>query len=107
MINNSRFEEKPMRRIQWIIIILFVILLGGILIPHTYAVEALSTSDLEARLTREAALADLITYAYRENPSIMMAREEWRAAVESASTAQVCGIGIPPKRITIRTMMIH
>jgi len=83
MINIPYFEERRMRHIQWIIIILFVILLGGILISHAYAVEALSTSDLEDGLTKEAALAELITYAYRENPSIKMAREEWRAVVEN------------------------
>ena len=87
MINSLNSEGKAMRQIQWIIIVLIVILLGGIPIPHTYAVEALSTSDLETRLTREVALADLITYAYRENPSIMMAREEWRAAVEKYRVA--------------------
>jgi outer membrane protein TolC len=87
MINSLNSEGKPMTWIQWIIIVLIVILLGGIPIPHTYAVEAISTSDLGTRLTREAALADLITYAYRENPSIMMAREEWRAAVEKYRVA--------------------
>ncbi|MFH1241575.1 MAG: TolC family protein [Pseudomonadota bacterium] len=38
--------------------------------------------DLGSKLARAATLSDLISYAYRENPSIREAREAWRAVLE-------------------------
>jgi len=58
---------------------LFLLVLTGIAHTTPYAVA----QDPGSNLDRTATLSDLISYAYRENPSIVEARESWKAVVEN------------------------
>jgi cobalt-zinc-cadmium efflux system outer membrane protein len=42
-----------------------------------------SIEDLETSLSQKATIADLITYAYKQNPSISAARKAWEATIEN------------------------
>ena len=48
----------------------------------SFAEEKLSRAQLDAHLTQTVRVADLVSYAYRENPSILSAKEAWKATVE-------------------------
>ena len=62
---------------------MFVLIGLSTFVHPTSAAELPTVKDLDIRLTQTATLADLIAYAYKENPSIREAREAWRAVVES------------------------
>lgn len=49
--------------------------------------ETENLAGLNEKIGREAALGDLIEYAYQENPSIQVAREAWQATIESFRVA--------------------
>lgn len=59
----------------------FAALLGAIFVvgltPWSYAEE------ISSKLEQATTLSDLISYAYRENPSIVEARESWKVVVEN------------------------
>ena len=44
--------------------------------------EHTTAEQLDARLTQTVTIADLVTYAYLNNPSILSAKEAWKATVE-------------------------
>ena len=71
-----------MKTIQGIIFILIAALVVGGSTSRLSAEEQPSTAQLDARLTQTVTVADLVTYAYRENPSILSAKEAWNATVE-------------------------
>ena len=65
------------------IIFTFIVILSvGVSNSLSFAEEKLSTAQLDARLTQTVTVADLVSYAYRENPSILSAKEAWKATVE-------------------------
>lgn len=74
--------EKCLRISIWFVATLLALHLAGSLIPPSYAAQAMSTEELEAKLTQTAGIGDLVAHAYRENPSIRAAQEAWRATVE-------------------------
>lgn len=65
-----------MRMIKYAIFTFLGFILGAGLVPATFA------NDLDTRLARKVTVSDLIAYAYRENPSILEAREGWKAVIE-------------------------
>ena len=71
-----------MKTLQGIIFILIAVFITGGSISHLSAEEQASTTQLDARLTQTVTVADLVNYAYRENPSILSAKEAWKATVE-------------------------
>jgi len=75
--------EQQIRISIWFVATLLPLHLAGSLIVPSYAAQALSTEELEAKLTQKASIGDLVAHAYRENPSIRAAREAWQAKVES------------------------
>lgn len=75
-----------MRTICRILVTLVTLFFGGI-VPCFSAEEAPSLEELETRLAQMATVSDLVTYAYRKNPSIQAAREAWRATVENYRVA--------------------
>ncbi|UCF91226.1 MAG: TolC family protein [Desulfobacterales bacterium] len=77
---------RPFKTIPWIVSALIA---GhpGSGFHHAWAVQPETTANLEAKIEKAATVADLIAYAYRENPSIQAAREEWKATVEEYKAA--------------------
>jgi cobalt-zinc-cadmium efflux system outer membrane protein len=51
-------------------------------VPAPAAQRERSTAELEAAIVKGGSVPDLVAYAYRSNPSIRAARENWRAVVE-------------------------
>ncbi|UCD91355.1 MAG: TolC family protein, partial [Desulfobacterales bacterium] len=74
--------SKAMSNMKWIVFLLIGMLLQWCFPLHSKASEPLSQEDVNARLGRNVSIADLIDYAYQENPSIKAAREAWRSIVE-------------------------
>ena len=65
------------------IIFTFIVILSvGVSNSLSFAEEKLSRAQLDAHLTQTVRVADLVSYAYRENPSILSAKEAWKATVE-------------------------
>jgi outer membrane protein, heavy metal efflux system len=60
------------------------------------AEEQPSTAQLDARLAQAVTVADLVSYAYRKNPSILSAKEAWKATVERYRLAA----GYPDPQLT-------
>ena len=71
-----------MKNLQGIILIIITAYVTGGSTSHLSAEEQASTTQLDARLTQTVTVADLVNYAYRENPSILSAKEAWKATVE-------------------------
>ena len=71
-----------MKIVQWILFLPITIVSinaeGGSLPAQNQE----STAQLDTRLTQTVTVADLVTYAYRKNPSILSAKEAWKATVE-------------------------
>jgi len=86
-----------MKTLQGIIFILIAAFVTGGSTSRLSAEEQPSTVQLDARLTQTVAVTDLVTYAYRENPSIRSAREAWRAKVESYRLA----IALPDPQLNV------
>ena len=71
-----------MKTSKGIVFTFIVILSAGVSNSLSFAEEKSSTAQLDARLTQTVTVADLVSYAYRENPSILSAKEAWKATVE-------------------------
>ena len=72
-----------MKTLQRIIFILIAAFITGGSTSHLSAEEQTSTAHLDARLKQSVTVADLVTYDYRKNPSILSAKEAWKATVEN------------------------
>ncbi len=55
--------------------------------PASVKETAASVTELGRKISRSAALEDLIRFAYARNPSIQVARESWRATIEGHRVA--------------------
>lgn len=86
-----------MKTLQGIIFIIIAAFVTGGSTSRLTAEEQPSTAQRDARLTQTVAVADLVTYAYRENPAIRAAREAWRAKVESYPLA----IALPDPQLNV------
>ena len=74
-----------MKAVILIVSILTIPLLGwGVALPSSPS-QPPSIEVIEARLGQKATIADLITYAYKQNPSISAARKAWEATIENYS----------------------
>ena len=71
-----------MKTLQGIIFIIITALVTDGGTSRLSAEEQPSTAQLDARLKQSVTVADLVTYAYRKNPSILSAKEAWKATVE-------------------------
>ena len=71
-----------MKTLQGFFLILIAALVTDGSTSRLLAEEQSSTAQLDARLTQTVTVADLVSYAYRENPSILSAKEAWKATVE-------------------------
>ena len=71
-----------MKTLQGIIFILIAAIATGGSTSRLFAEEQPSTTQLDDRLTQTVTVADLVTYAYRKNPSILSEKEAWKATVE-------------------------
>ena len=57
-----------MKTSKGIVFTFIVILSAGVSNSLSFAEEKSSTAQLDARLTQTVTVADLVSYAYRENP---------------------------------------
>ena len=72
-----------MRAVILIISILAISLIGwGVALPSSPSQPPL-LEVIEARLGQNVTIVDLITYAYKQNPSISAARKAWEATIEN------------------------
>jgi outer membrane protein TolC len=71
-----------MKTLHWIIFILIAAFVTQGSTSSLSAAEQPSTAELDERLSRTVTVADLVSYAYMNNPSIMAAKEAWKATVE-------------------------
>lgn len=71
-----------MKTVQWIICLLITVFVISGEARSLSAQNQESTTQLDVRLTQTVSVADLVTYAYRNNPSILSAKEAWKATVE-------------------------
>ena len=71
-----------MKTLKGVIIVLIagIVIAGSI--PRLFAEEQPSTVPLDERLAHKVTIADLVSYAYMNNPSILAAKEAWKATVE-------------------------
>lgn len=85
ILSNHCMESgnKTMTNMIWVGVLLIVILFQWYLPPHSKASQPLSQEEIDTRLGQKVSIADLIDYAYRANPSIKAAGEDWRATVEN------------------------
>jgi outer membrane protein TolC len=67
----------------WIIFLLPAAVLGNSHAADMAAQHQVTTAQLDTRLTQMVTIADLVTYAHRTNPSILSAKEAWKATVEN------------------------
>ena len=74
-----------MHRLRQIFFILLFLLVSGAQVSSAWPAEPAAESDplkdLEKKLTEGCALSDLLSYAYKTNPSIKAAREGWKAVI--------------------------
>jgi cobalt-zinc-cadmium efflux system outer membrane protein len=80
---DSEFGNNFMLCIKLIAVLLLAILLEWSFAPPSKAFQALPQENPPPQLAQQISIADLIDYAYRENPSIQSAREAWRSTVEN------------------------
>ncbi len=80
-IQCAGLVRRCMVGMKWVAVV-FTVLFGWSYTPQVKATELLVVEDLDVSLAKTASLADLIRYAYQENPSILAAREAWKATVE-------------------------
>jgi outer membrane protein TolC len=71
-----------MKTVYWIILLLIAAGVGGGDAWCLSEQNQVDTAQLDIRLTQTVTVADLVAYAYRKNPSIMSAKEAWKATVE-------------------------
>jgi cobalt-zinc-cadmium efflux system outer membrane protein len=71
-----------MKNLQGIIFIIITAFVTGGSTSRLFAEEQPSKAQLDARLKQTVTVADLVSYAYRTNPSILSAKEAWKATVE-------------------------
>jgi outer membrane protein TolC len=71
-----------MKIVCWILFLLPVAAVGNSDVSGLAARHQVPTAQLDARLTKTVTVADLVTYAYLNNPSILSAKEAWKASVE-------------------------
>ena len=71
-----------MKTLQWIFYLLIATFAINGEAGSLSAQNQESTAQLDTRLTQTVTVADLVTYAYRKNPSILSAKEAWKATVE-------------------------
>jgi outer membrane protein TolC len=69
---------------QLIILTILFSLLGPVLMPvQSSAKEQEALVEIEAMLSEDLDLSDLLEYAYRSNPSITASKESWQAFIEN------------------------
>ena len=90
-------EGIPMKTLQGIIFLLTAAFVTCGSTSPLSAEKKPSTAQLDARLTQTVTIADLVGYAYRENPSILSAKEAWKATVEKYRLAA----GYPDPQFTV------
>jgi outer membrane protein TolC len=72
-----------MKSVILVVTILTTSFLGwGVALPSSPS-QTRSIEDIETSLSQKATIADLITYAYKNNPSISAARKAWEATIEN------------------------
>jgi outer membrane protein TolC len=71
-----------MKPVQWHIFLLIAVIAGNGHASNSSEQIQMSTSLMDKRLTQTVTVADLVTYAYLNNPSIQSAKEAWKATVE-------------------------
>ncbi len=71
-----------MKMVQWIFFLPITIVSINAEAGSLSARNQECTEQLDTRLTQSVTVADLIAYAYRKNPSILSAKEAWKATVE-------------------------
>ena len=71
-----------MKTLKGIIIVLIAGIVTAGSISRLFAEEQPSTVPLDERLAHKVTIADLVSYAYMNNPSILAAKEAWKATVE-------------------------
>ena len=71
-----------MKTAQWIIFLLIMTYVTNGEPGGLSAQNQETTAQLDTRLTQTVTVADLVTYAYHKNPSILSAKEAWKATVE-------------------------
>jgi outer membrane protein TolC len=81
LIQCAGFVRRCVVEMKWVAVV-FSVLFGLSYPPQVKATEPSVVEDLDVSLAKTASLADLIRYAYQENPSILAAREAWKATVE-------------------------
>lgn len=81
----SAYEKAGRGRLKIMPISLYVRIYGAVLTVLVFICGLVCSAfgkDLDPNLAKTATPSDLISYAYRENPSIRKAREAWRAVIE-------------------------
>jgi outer membrane protein TolC len=81
LIQCAGFVRRCVVEMKWVAVV-FSVLFVLSYPPQVKATEPSVVEDLDVSLAKTASLADLIRYAYQENPSILAAREAWKATVE-------------------------
>ncbi|CAB1080904.1 Heavy metal RND efflux outer membrane protein, CzcC family [Olavius algarvensis Delta 1 endosymbiont] len=71
-----------MRTLSWIILLLFVAAVENAAASSLTEQDLLRNLEMNTRLAQTVTVADLVTYAYLNNPSILSAKEAWKATVE-------------------------
>ena len=71
-----------MKAVYGIIILLIAAAVGIVDAASLAEQNMLRNAQMDTRLTQTVAVADLVTYAYLNNPSIQSAKEAWKATVE-------------------------
>lgn len=72
-----------MKAVMLVVAVLTTSLVGWSVALPSSPTQTPSMEDLEARLSQKTTIADLITYAYEKNPSILAARMGWEAVIEN------------------------
>ena len=71
-----------MKTVNWIIFLLIAAAAGNADAASLAEQNMLRNAQMDTRLTQTVTVADLVTYAYLNNPSILSAKEAWKATVE-------------------------
>ena len=71
-----------MKTVCWIIFLLIAAAVGNCNASSLAEQNLLRNAQMDTRLTQTVSVADLVTYAYLNNPSILSAKAGWKATVE-------------------------
>ena len=82
LFQNIRIRGMHMKTLQGVILLSIAVFAAAGSASRLFSEERPSKTQMDERLARHVTVADLVSYAYMSNPSILAAKEAWKATVE-------------------------